>query len=378
MPLLGLASGLFRAGGLRATVYALFGGLMLSTLWVTSLTVLSARSSATELLTDAGTQVLNGFLVKQGLGLTPAAYAQAQASGKAHPNQPVALPLLKAQVLGREIAGLGYGDGVRLIYSRVAATYYDGGPSAAFAIPDQLSGQLPDFALFDPNNQPLVPGGPTPAQLPTFVQPLFTFVGLTPATLTAAGHQNLLDLLPWFWIAAGVLGALAIALNRSEVKVAALLHGLLHSSWPIVGTLAGLWVAAQLDAAVFAPYAAMLGIVDRAFLPVYGAALVVGGAGLLLTKVLPGAHASAQPAGGGQPSEMEEKRAQAIREALERATGAAGTLSGASGGDPAGGDSAGAIPPATSVPRPSSRRTSACSRMTRARRDDPELGPPDE
>src|SRR5260221_2615850 len=94
MTLFGLVSGLFRQGGLRATVYALFGGLMLSTLWVTSLASLSAQPNATDLLTEAGTQVLNPFLVKQDLGLTLAGYAQLQATGKAHPTQPLAVPLL--------------------------------------------------------------------------------------------------------------------------------------------------------------------------------------------------------------------------------------------------------------------------------------------
>jgi hypothetical protein len=327
MPLFGLVSGLFRQGGLRATVYALFGGLMLSTLWVTALVSLSAQTNATDLLTEAGAGVLNPFLVKQDLGLTPSVYAQLQASGKAHPTQPLAVPLLKPEppVLGSEVAGRGYDDGVRLIYSRVASAYYTGGPDAAFAVPDQLKQQLPNFGLFSPNNVPLLPNGPTPAQLPVFLQPLFTFVGLTPTTFTAAGHQNLLDLLPWFWVAAAVLGVLAVALNRSEVKLVALLHGVLHSSWPIVGTLVGLWVATRVDAATFAPYAGMLSVVDRAFLPVYGAAFVLSGAGFLVIKLLPRALTSTQQPGAsadGQRPALAGAREQAIAAALERAVGA--------------------------------------------------------
>lgn len=324
MPLFGLVSGLFGKGGLRATVYALFGGLMLSALWVTSLTLLSAPANATDLLTQAGTEALNPFLVKEDLGITPAVYAQLQASGKAHPTQPLALPLLKAQVLGAELAGRDYDDGVRLIYSRVAENYYDGGPDAAFAVPAQLKDQLPDFALFNPNNQPLLPNGPTPAQLPVFVQPLFSVVGLTPTTFTAAGHQNLLGLLPWFWVAAGVLGVLAVALNRSEVKLVALLHGVLHSSWPIVGALVGLWVATQIDAATVAPYAGMLAIVDRAFLPVYGTAFVLSGAGFLLVKLLTGSRKSATQQAAvatGRATSPADGREQAIGAALQRQFG---------------------------------------------------------
>ena len=54
---------------------------------------------------------------------------------------------------------------------------------------------LPNFALFDVNKIQIIPGGPTPEQLPPFLQPIFTFVGLTPDTFTAVGHQHLLNLI---------------------------------------------------------------------------------------------------------------------------------------------------------------------------------------
>jgi hypothetical protein len=278
---------LFSLSGLRGWLYGLFGTLVLSTLWVTSLALLSARPSATELLTDAGAQVLNPFFVQHGTGLNQATYASLEASARQHPAQALALPLLTVRVLGSEITGRGYDDVVRLVYGRVAGAYYDGGADAAFAVPPELKSALPNFALFNPTNVPIVPGGPAPSQLPIFLQPFFTFVGLTPDTFTAAGNQRLLALLPWFWVATVTLGAAAVALNRSEQKLAGLAHGVLHSTWPIVALLGGLWIAALFYKTTFAPYLGMLTVVSRAFLPVYGIACAVGLVGVVLTQVLP-------------------------------------------------------------------------------------------
>ncbi len=284
--------------GIRGLVYGLFGVLVLSTLWVTSLTILSARPNAENVLTDAGTQVLNPFMVSHGLGLSEQTYAQLEASAKAHPGAPVALNVLKVRVLGREIAGKAYADGVRVVYRRVAEDYYDGGASAVFNIPPQLQSALPNFALFNPDNIPIIQGGPTPAQLPPFLKPFFTFVGLTPDTFTAGGHQKLLGLLPWFWIVTIVLGVLAVVLNRSERKLEGLLQGIVHGTWPVVGVLLALWLATLVFHDRFAPYTGVLGDIGAAFLPVYGAAFALGLGALLATRLL----GSRQKASGGPPA----------------------------------------------------------------------------
>lgn len=271
---------------LRGLVYTLVGTLVLTTLWVTSLTLLSARPAATDLLTEAGTHVLNPFLVDRGFGLSQSTYAALEATARAHPSQPLSLGVLKVHILGREIADRKYPAVVQLVYGRVAETYYDGGAKAAFVIPPQLTAELPNFGMFNPNNVPLVPGGVTPAQLPVFLQPFFTFVGLTPDTFTAAGHQKLATLLPWFWIALVVLAVLSVVFDHSEQKLAGMLHGVVHGSWPVVLVLAGLWVLSRVYPATFAPYLGLLGIVSRAFLPVYGTVFVLGLIGLVITKVL--------------------------------------------------------------------------------------------
>ena len=115
--------GLFSGRGLQGLVYTLFGTLVLSTLWVTSLTVLSAPAAATDLLTQAGTQALNPFLVNHQLGLSKTTYASLEASARAHPDRFLSLSVLNVKVKGREIVGHPYGDTVHLVFSRVATTY---------------------------------------------------------------------------------------------------------------------------------------------------------------------------------------------------------------------------------------------------------------
>jgi hypothetical protein len=289
--------------GLRGVIYTLFGFILLSALWVTSLTFLSARPAATDLLTEAGASVLNPFLVGRGLGVTETGYASLQSAAKAHPDQPLNLSVLKVAVPGREIVGRAYQDGVRVIYTHVAATYYDSGPNAVFNVPAELQQVLPNFALFNPDNLPILPGGPTVTQLPPFLQPLFVFTGLTPATFTVSGHQRLLNLLPWFWVAALVLGALTFVFNRSEQKIAGLASSVIHSTWPVVAVLVGLLIAANFFfKQQVGPYSGVLSVVGRAFLPTYGIALAIGLAIYFFTAILPRLQSrDAQPAAAGAP-----------------------------------------------------------------------------
>jgi hypothetical protein len=292
--------------GLRGFIYTTFGFILLSALWVTSLTFLSARPAATELLTEAGTSVLNPFLAGRNLGVTETGYATLQSAAKAHPDLPLSLSVLKVAVPGREIIGRAYQDGVRVIYTHVASTYYDSGPDAVFNVPAELKQVLPNFALFNPDNIPILPGGPTVVELPPFLQPLFVFTGLTPATFTVSGHQRLLDLLPWFWVAVVVLGALTFLFNHSEKRISGLAGSVIHATWPVVVVLTGLWIAASFFfKQQIGPYSGVLAVVGRAFLPTYGIALALGLVVYFFTAILPRLQSrGAQPAIAGSPQVM--------------------------------------------------------------------------
>src|SRR5579885_2513002 len=114
--------------GFDGFVYTLFGVFILSTLWVTSLTILSARPNATAMLADAGANLLNPFLVGHGdLGLSQTTYTRLEASARAHPSQPITLPVLKVRVLGREIVGISYAVFCLKKKKREAESYYYGG-----------------------------------------------------------------------------------------------------------------------------------------------------------------------------------------------------------------------------------------------------------
>jgi hypothetical protein len=253
------------------------------------------------LLTDAGSQVLNPFLAKQGYGLTEQIYA----NRKAHLSDQLTLTPLNVHMTGANIDKPTYGEAVQAVYGRVADAFYSSGSlDAVVAVPSDLQQLLPflsnfqsNFGLFGSSNAPASADQPSGLQLPDFLQPLFTATGLTPATFTATGHQNLLNLLPWLWLATIVLGALAVLFNRSGAKLSGLAKTVVNSAWPIVLALVGLWVASlTVYKATLAPYGGALGVIDRAFLPAYGGALALGAVGLLVPKLLGGRRQAQAPA----------------------------------------------------------------------------------
>jgi hypothetical protein len=327
---------------LRGLVYTLVGTLVLSTLWVTSLAQLTARPTATDLLTEVGAQVLNPFLVSQKLGMSEANYGTLEAAARAHPAQPLSLLGLKVRVLGSEIVGRSYADATRVVYRHVADAYYDGGAQSVFAVPSQLQSALSTFALFNPGNLQQLPqsvGGqslpqvPHLPQIPNVVQPLFTVTGLTPDTFTATGHTRLLGLLPFFWLALIIWLALTVVFDRSGNRFRALLRGAVHGTWPVVALLAALWVLSRVYPAKFAPYEGLLGIVSRTVLLVYGGALAFGALALVLLWAArrrqpaaaqsPAMAMAGVPAMRGQAGAQMQQAMQAMQ-AMQQAQGKAG------------------------------------------------------
>ena len=280
--------------GISGLAHTLFGIVLLGALWVTSLTLLSARPTAVALLADAGAHTLNPQLVQvtQGaIGITPDSYARLESAAKAHPSQPLDLSIIKVKVPGSVIVGKSYDDGIVAIYSKVAEGYYDNGPQSVFALPADAQKALGTFGLFAATSSPSQLPLPSGAQqslptLPPFLQPFFTFVGLTPGTFTAAGHDSIAALLLWFWLAAAVTAGVALLTTPGEKRFTSLARTILHGAWPVLAVFALVYAFSLFKPEAFAPYRTVFGLVASAFLPVYGIAALVGLLGFVGPKLV--------------------------------------------------------------------------------------------
>ena len=227
--------------GVSGLAHTLFGTVLLVALWVTSLALLSARPTAVALLTEAGAQTLNPQLihVTNGvIGITPASYIKLENAATANPAQPLDLSILKVSVPGSVIVGKNYDDGIRAIYGKVAEGYYDNGPQSVFALPADAQKALGTFGMFSAATgtaTPSLPQTPNLPTLPSFLQPLFTIIGLSPTTFTAAGHDSIASLLLWFWLAAAITAVVALLTTPGERRFTSLARTVLHGSWPVLG-----------------------------------------------------------------------------------------------------------------------------------------------
>ena len=305
--------------GVSGLAHTLFGIVLLSALWVTSLTLLSARPTAVALLTEAGAQTLNPQLVQitNGvIGITPVSYAKLESAAKASPSKALDLSILKVQIPGSVIVGKSYADGLHAIYGKVAEGYYDNGPQSVFTLPADAQKALGAFGMFSAatgasSPVPTTTGANLPT-LPPFLQPLFSVIGLSPATFTAAGHANIASLLLWFWLAAAITAALALLTTPGEKRFTSLARTILHGAWPVIAIFALVFAFSLFKPDAFAPYRTVFGLVAGAFLPVYGIAALVGLLGFFGPKLV------GMFAGGGS-REGKEKLAPA---AMSRGSGA--------------------------------------------------------
>jgi len=260
----------------------IFGFLLLTALWVTALSFLSMRSSATAVITDLGADALNPWLVSKQLGVSAAGYAKLEQAANASPDKPLSLTFIKPEINGSEIKGLSYQQGVRVIYGRVASAYYDGGPNATFSLPAPVASAAQMFALFPEQYDAAVKS----TSLPTWLQPFLLFTGLSPETLTATGHARISDLLPKFWFATLIFAGAVFLLNllgrRNPVESLGLAAW--HGSWPTVAVFGALWLIGTLYPANVHAVAAAFGVVASSFLPVYVVAAVVGLGAFLISK----------------------------------------------------------------------------------------------
>ena len=282
---------------------------LLGALWTTALGRISERSNAVSLLTNIGTEVLNPILVNNGSGLGESAYAAIERNAAANPNKPIQLTFVKPQILGKEIAGKKFTDGSAVIYAHVAQAYYDGGPGAAFSLPDELQNIVGTYSPFIQNAQNAasqaggqLPIPQLPFQLPSFAEPVWAATGISPTTLTAGGHDYEMTWSTRFWLASLVLGAILALFSAGWARLSSLGWAVFHAAWHITSLLLIAAGVIYFNAAKAAPFKTVLGIVGNAFLPVYigataGGLLIVGIA-TLAPKLIAAqaAKSAAQPA----------------------------------------------------------------------------------
>jgi len=273
-------------GMLRNLAHTIFGFLLLTALWVTALSFLSMRPASTAVITDLGVDALNPFLVSKGIGISPTNYAHLQQLASQSPEKALPISFIKAPIDGSELKGLTYEQATRLVYSKVANAYYDGGPSAIFNLPAPISSAVQTFALFPEQYDAAVKSQP----LPDWMQPFLLYTGLSPETLTATGHARISALLPKFWTAALLLAGVLVLLNLLSRKhpVQSLGLAIWHGSWPTLAFFGVLWLLGHIYPERVQPVAAAFGVVASAFLPVYLIASAVGVGAWLVSKFTSG------------------------------------------------------------------------------------------
>lgn len=281
-------------GLLRKLAHTLFGLLLLTALWLTALSLLTTRASATGVITDLGVDALNPWLVSQGFGVSEATYAKLEASAAAHPGAPLPLAFLKPQVTGGEIVGRAYRDGLRVIYGHAAGAYYDGGLGATFSLPPVVTEAAQTFALFSGRVSAAAQSATKSATqtttlappLPSWLRPFLVYTGLAPDTFTAGGHARILGALRTFWLGtavlAGVIFLLSFLSRRPPLRSVAL--AVVNATWPALALFGAFWLLGALYPARVQPVAGAFGVVAGAFVPVYGAAAVAGLGVYLLSR----------------------------------------------------------------------------------------------
>jgi hypothetical protein len=260
---------------------------LLAALWSTALGRLSERATAEELLTRAGTDIINPLLTANNSGIDGALYGQLQNAAQAHPNTALAIGFLKISIPGKAIAGKDFAAGSRVIYAAVADAYYRLGPNGVFALPPELQQVVQGYTPFVQGSAGVkspLPNLPIP-QLPSFATNLYAAVGITPTTLTADGHATAVTRSLWLWLIAGALALLLVLMNRGWDRLWSIAWPLFHSSWHIAlfGVIATVLV--NLRPIQAKPYLPILTLISGTFMVVFYVAAVLGIALVIVSLV---------------------------------------------------------------------------------------------
>lgn len=283
----------------RLCIFLLHLALLIA-LWTTALGRVSERPTALRLLTGVGTHVLNPVLTAGGNGVGPAAYDALQQLAKAKPDDQLPLPGIKAPIYGRDIAGQSFDQGTRTIYTKVAAAYYDGGQSAALALPPDLTNVLFDYRALTQFSKDH--GTPvTLPQIPTGLLDLLSHTGLSASTFTQAGHDGTVRVATFAWIASLLLGLLVFFLSRGGRRIFSVSNAFSNAALPGLILLAILWFIVGRDPTRFPAINGLSDIVFGAFMPVYLGAFLAGLAGQVGAGVLKLTYHPTPHAGGPRP-----------------------------------------------------------------------------
>ena len=307
-------------GNVRGLVSFFLGLALLGALWETSLVNLSSRPTATALMTEVGVEVINPVLVHNSFGLSQSLYRSLEQQASAHPSQPISVPGINAQkvvVLGSDIQGKSFNEGMRVIYGKVADAYYDNNGAGVFNVPQQVSQIVNAISLLPQavaNQATQSSGAPQPPSVPL---PPLSAIGLSLGTLTAQGHAQVRSLDYWFLGAAGILALFLALFGRRWGRLTNVAWAVISSTIPGLFGIGAIWFFRARNPAMFQPYDGLLNAIGSAFVPVYVGAAAAGVAALILASV--GDFAGRLMAARGRAERRVEQRAS------ERAAALAGS-----------------------------------------------------
>ncbi|HEX9067568.1 MAG TPA: hypothetical protein VF807_02280, partial [Ktedonobacterales bacterium] len=267
-------------GNFKGLFHLLLGLAVVVALWETALFGLSTRSTATSLFTEVGTNIVNPVISASSLGLAQQTFVLLQAQSALRPNDPLIVPGLgpKVHVLGKDIAGKTYDQAMRIIYTHVADAYYDGGASAAFALPANLQNVVSGIPLLPIGGTSSGSNGSTSPSLPSlgFFGQVLTVLGLSLNSLTASGHAQIQTVMFWSWGVAGVLALLLLLLGKGWGRINGVAGTLISGAFPGLIAIGGVFAYLHFVPNGLKGLGAIPGILGGVFIPVYVGAAVVG------------------------------------------------------------------------------------------------------
>lgn len=276
---------LFASGNFRGIFTLLLGLTLVWGLWETSLVRISSRDTATAVMTEVGVELINPLLTHNSLGLSQNVYGTLEKAAQAHPTQSFSVPGIKIKLVGSDIAGKSFDEGMTAIYAKVADAYYDNGAQGVFDVPSQLTSVLGQISLLP---QLAASQGAKAAgvpQLPQVPLPPLGVIGLSPQLLTADGHTQAVNVAKWLLGAAAIFALLLMVFSPRLHRISSVAWSLLTGALPGVLVLGIIWFFWNRSPDLFHPYAQLLTLLGQAVVPVYGGAFALGAVGLVGAKV---------------------------------------------------------------------------------------------